>query len=96
MQYGDTMGRVLTYQLEKEPSQTLMGMRMRGIDHHVVFSGNSSEGEFSKRFPETELELKGLYTMDDGMLSVILTEVPDEHRDHDTEGMFDQILEGTI
>jgi hypothetical protein len=67
-------------------------MRLRGIDHHVVFDGNDSEGEFSKRFPETELELRGLYTFDEGMLSVILTDVPQEHRDHDVESMFDELV----
>jgi hypothetical protein len=86
------MGRVLTYLIEEEPRRAFLGMRLRGIDHHVVFDGNESEGEFSKRFPGTELELRGLYTFDEGMLSVILTDVPHEHRDHDVEGMFDELV----
>jgi hypothetical protein len=86
------MGRVLTYLLKEEPRRALHGMRLRGIDHHLVFDGNESEGEFHKRFPETQMELRGLYTMDDGMLSVIITHVPDEHQDHDVEGMFEEVL----
>lgn len=86
------MGRVLTYQLDEEPNRALMGMRLRGLDYHLVFHGDDSEGEFSKHFPETELEMRGLYTFDSGMLSVILTHVPEEHRDHDVEGMFEEVL----
>ncbi len=86
------MGRVLTYLLEDEPARALIGMRLRGIDHHLVFDGDEYEGEFWKRFPETQLEMRGLYTMDDGMLSVVITHVPDEHRDHDVEGMFDELV----
>ena len=86
------MGRVLTYLVEEEPTRALMAMRLRGIDHHVVFHGNEEEGEFSKRFPETELETRGLYAFDGGMLSVVLTHVPDEHQDHDVEAMFEELV----
>jgi len=93
MQKWDTMGRVLTYLLEEEPTKALMGLRLRGIDHHMVFDGDESEGEFCKRYPETEMELRGLYTMDDGMLSVVLTDVPDEVPHHEVEGMFEKLVE---
>jgi hypothetical protein len=86
------MGRVLTYLIEEEPTRALLGMRLRGIDHHLVFDGNESEGEFSKRFPETQLEMRGLYTLDEGIMSVVITHVPFEHRDHDVEGMFQEVL----
>ena len=69
-----------------------MGMRLRGLDHHVVFDGNESEGEFSKRFPETDLEMRGLYTFDEDMLSVVITHVPELHADHDVEGMFEELV----
>lgn len=93
MRKGDTMGRVLTYLLEEEPTKALMGLRLRGIDHHMVFDGDESEGEFSKRYPETELELRGLYTLDDGMLSVVLTDVPSGVPHHEVEGMFEDLLD---
>ncbi|UCC93251.1 MAG: hypothetical protein JSW25_00815 [Thermoplasmata archaeon] len=86
------MGRVLTYQLEEEPRKALMGLRLRGIDHHVVFEGTESEGEFLKRFPETSMELKGLYSLDDGMLSLVLTDVPDEVHHSEVEDMFEDLV----
>ena len=86
------MGRVLTYLLEEEPSKALNGIRLRGIDHHVVFEGDEVEGEFYRRFPETSLELRGLYTIDDGMLSVVLTDVPDDYPHHEVESLFEKIV----
>jgi hypothetical protein len=88
----DSMGRVLTYQIEEEPSKALMGMRLRGIDHHVVFDGNDYEGEFCKRYPETRLELRGLYTIDEGLLSVVLTDVPEDCDHDDVEYMFEKMV----
>lgn len=87
------MGRVLTYMIEEEPIRALHHMRLRGIDNHLVFDGNEREGEFCKRFPETEMEMRGLYTIDEGILSVVITHVPERHRDHDVEGMFDKVLQ---
>jgi hypothetical protein len=92
MRSGDTMGRVLTYQIEEESKKALMGLRLRGIDQHVVFDGDESEGEFTKRYPETERELRGLYTIDDGMLSVVLTDVPDGVPHNEVEGMFEELV----
>ncbi len=86
------MGRVLTYIIEEEPAKALIGLRLRGLDHHVVFDGNESEGEFHKHYPDTNLELRGLYSFDDGMLSVMLTDVPKEVQHHEVEGMFEKIL----
>ncbi len=92
MRSRDTMGRVLTYLLEEEPRKVLMGLRLRGIDQHVVFDGDESEGEFCKRYPETSLEMKGLYTIDDGMLSVVLTDVPDDIQHSDVVSMFETLV----
>jgi hypothetical protein len=89
---GDAMGRVLTYLLEEEPTKALMGLRLRGIDHHLVFDGDESEGEFLKRFPETAMELRGLYTIDDGMLSVVLIDVPDDIKHSEVESMFEEMV----
>lgn len=87
------MGRVLTYLIEEESKKALMGLRLRGIDQHVVFDGDEYEGEFTKRYPETEMELRGLYSIDDGMLSVVLTDVPDDVTHHEVEGMFEELVE---
>lgn len=92
MRFRDSMGRVLTYLLEEEPTKALMGLRLRGIDHHLVFDGDESEGEFLKRFPETTMELRGLYTIDDGMLSVVLTDVPDDVHHSEVESMFEELV----
>ena len=92
MRSRDSMGRVLTYLLEEEPTKALMGLRLRGIDHHVVFDGDESEGEFLKRYPETSLEMKGLYTIDDGMLSVVLIDVPGDIHHSDVESMFETLV----
>jgi len=92
MQKWDTMGRVLTYLLEEEPTKAIMGLRLRGIDHHVVFDGDESEGEFTKRYPYSEMELRGLYTLDDGILSVVLTDVPEDVPHHEVEGMFEELV----
>lgn len=86
------MGRVLTYTLEEEPREALMGMRFRGIDQHVVFEGDHREGEFSMRHPSTEMELRGLYSMEEGMLSVVLTHVPDLVSHREVEAMFERLV----
>jgi len=86
------MGRVLTYLIEEEPREALMGMRLRGLDHHLVFDGDHREGEFSMRHPETAMELQGLYSMEDGMLCVVLTQVPEQVPHHEVEAMFERLL----
>lgn len=86
------MGRVLTYTLEEEPSEAIMGMRLRGLDHHVVFDGDHREGEFSMRHPATEMELRGLYSLEEGMLSVVLTHVPEQVPHHEVEALFERLV----
>jgi hypothetical protein len=92
MRFRDSMGRVLTYLIEEESKKALMGLRLRGIDHHVVFEGDETEGEFTKRYPETELEMRGLYSIEEGMLSVLLTDVPPEVQHSEVEGMFEELV----
>lgn len=86
------MGRVLTYILEEEPNKALVGLRLRGLDHHVVFDGDESEGEFHKHYPGTDAEMKGLYTIDEGMMSLVLTRVPADAMDHEVEGLFKELM----
>jgi hypothetical protein len=92
MRFRDSMGRVLTYLLEEESKKALMGLRLRGIDHHLVFDGDDSEGEFTKRYPETEMEMRGLYSIDEGMLSVVLTHVPEDVHHSEVEAMFEELV----
>ena len=88
----DSMGRVLTYLIEEEASKALMGMRVRGIDRHIVFDGDEAEGEFSKRYPATSMELRGLYTIDNDMLSIIITDMPEEETLEGVSEMFQGLL----
>jgi hypothetical protein len=94
MRSRDSMGRVLTYLIEEEPSKALLGMRMKGVDNHLTFDGDEAEGEFSKRYPQTSMELRGLYTIDDDMLSIIITDMPEEETFEGVKEMFQGLLEG--
>jgi hypothetical protein len=87
------MGRVLTYLIEEEPSKALMGMRVRGVDSHLVFEGDEAEGEFSKRYPTTSMELRGLYSIEDDMLSIIITRMPEEETLEGVRDLFQGLLE---
>ena len=88
------MGRVLTYLIDEEPSKALLGMRMKGVDNHLVFEGDESEGEFSKRYPATSMELRGLYTIDADMLSIVITDMPEQETLEGVREMFQGLLEG--
>lgn len=71
------MSRVLTYDLEGETSRSFLDLRYRAADEHLIFRGDEREGEFCKSYPNTRMKLKGLYAVDDGLLSIILTDVPE-------------------
>jgi hypothetical protein len=87
------MGRVLTYPLEGEPSRRFLEMRVRGPEEHLMFDGDEREGEFCKRYPHACMELRGLYSIEESMLSIFLTEVPEGHFMDRVESMFLKLIE---
>jgi hypothetical protein len=86
------MGKFLTYPLEGEPSRRFHELRVRASEEHLMFDGDEHEGEFIKRFPHASMELRGLYSIDDNMLSISLTEVPEGHTLERVENMFLDLL----
>ena len=87
------MSRVLTYDLEGETSRRFLDLRYRAADEHMFFRGNEREGEFYKSYPDTPMQLKGLYAVDDGLLSIILTDVPEEIPMDSVERLFRGLTE---
>ena len=87
------MSTVLTYDLEGEASRRFLDLRSLAVDEHLVFKGDHREGEFSKSYPHTRIKLRGLYSLEDGLLSIILTDVPrDVPLDH-VDIMFRRLVE---
>ena len=67
-------------------------MRVRASEEHLMFDGDEHEGEFCKKYPHACMDLRGLYSIDDSMLSISLTEVPEGHALESVEAMFLDIL----
>jgi hypothetical protein len=86
------MGKVLTYTLEGDPSRRFMELRMRAVEDHLVFDGNEHEGEFCKQYPHSCMMLRGLYSLDDGMLSIYVTDVPEGQTMKSVEDWFGEIV----
>lgn len=89
-------GNVFTYDIEGEPSSRFLRLRSRAVEDHLVFDGDEYEGEFCKRFPHTCMEIKGLYSIDDGMMSVFVTEVPEGYSMESVDDLFRDLLEKPI
>lgn len=90
---GHRMGKIFTYGMEGDPSHRFLEMRSRAVEDHMVFDGNEYEGEFCKSFPHTCMELKGLYSIDDGMLSIFVTEVPEDVNIDSVEDLFQDLVD---
>lgn len=85
-------GKVFTYHMEGDPSRWFLDMRSKAVEDHLVFEGDEHEGEFCQRFPHTCMEIKGLYSIDDGMMSVYVTEVPEGYSTENVEDLFRELL----
>ncbi len=86
------MGSFLTYPLEGEPSRRFFDLRVRASEEHLIFDGDEREGEFCKKYPHACMDLKGLYSIEDSMLSISLTEIPEGHALEKVEDMFLNLL----
>lgn len=90
------MGKVLTYSLEGNPSRVFMSIRVKGLEKHMVFDGDSKEGEFCQRYPNTRMELRGLYSIDDSMLSIFVTDMPEDHTIQVVDDLFEGLVRRTM
>jgi hypothetical protein len=90
------MGKVLTYDLEGDSAHKFFEMRLKGVEDHLVFDGDEAEGEFCQRFPQTCMELRGLYSIDDNVLSIYLTDVPEGYSIRGIEKMFDDLVKSSV
>lgn len=90
------MGKVLTYDLKGDTAHRFMSMRMKGVEEHLVFEGDDTEGEFCQRFPQTCMEVRGLYSIEDNVLSIYLTQVPEGYTVKGIEAMFDELIRSSV
>lgn len=88
------MSTVLTYDLEGEASRRFLDLRSLAVDEHLIFKGDHREGEFSKTYPHTRTKLRGLYSLEDGLLAIILTDVPRGVPVDDVDTMFRRLVGG--
>jgi hypothetical protein len=88
-------GKILTYDMEGDPSRRFLRVRSKAIEDHLVFDGDEHEGEFCKRFPNTCMEIRGLYSIDQGVLSVYVTQVPEGQTIEGLEDLFEQLMDGS-
>lgn len=92
---GSPTGKVFAYCIEGDAVRSFMDMRLRAVEDHLVFSGDHREGEFCQRFPATGLQLRGLYSIDDNVMSVVLTELPEGHPPEAVQGLFQQLVDSS-
>ena len=68
-------------------------MRVRATEDHLIFNGDEREGEFCKHYPHACMELRGVYAIEDSMLSIFVTDVPEGLTMKKVEEMFHSIVE---